>query len=174
MSLMSLLIAAAAGVSAPAAPDAPGPLVNAEMGMLQCYRPDDAQKTCQSIASYRKTGPGTYDNGAEIAASDGVTLETHTPVVIKGDAVCGTIRRQDILAGTIRVGGEPLDAKSAKPLLARIAQAIASVTTAEICTRYEPTDTGFTAKIFFAGAYQPGRDETVKWIRVDEGYTVTP
>lgn len=86
--LIGVLIAIAAGNAA--APS--NPLARAEAGELQCYRPDVAKKTCQSIASYERTGPGTYDNKALVALSNEATLETHTPVVLKGDAVCGYIR----------------------------------------------------------------------------------
>jgi hypothetical protein len=166
MSLTGLLIAASVGSA--------GPLANAEAGMLQCYRPNDAARTCQSIASYRRTGPGTYDNKAVIPVSDTITLETHTPVMLKGDAVCGFIRQDDIIAGTLRVGGERVDPEKARPMLERLGQAAAPMTGKEICTRYVPSGADLTAKISIAGQYRPEQDETVKWISAEDRYTVTP
>lgn len=167
MSLVGLIIAASVSAS-----NAPGPLANAELGELQCYRPDVENKTCQSTASYRQTGPGTYDNEAVIPITAEITLETHTPVVVRDDAVCGFLREKDVLAGTLRAGGEPLPPATAKPLLARLARAMAPMFKSEICTRYEPTDPDFTAKVYVAGAYRPDQDTTVKWISPDDGYTV--
>jgi len=150
------------------------PLAFAENGQLQCYRPDVEKKTCQSIAAYRRTGPKTYDNTALIPVAADATLETHTPVVIKGSAVCGFIRGQDAIAGTLRVGGQVLDPEKAKPILKRIAQAMAQMADKEICTTYEPAGTDFMAKISIGGSYRSDQDETVKWISPADGYTVTP
>lgn len=170
--LLSVLIAAALASSA-AAPTT-NPIAMAEHGQFQCYRPDVQKKTCQSIASYRRTGPETYDNGALIALSPSASLETHAPVLIKADAVCGFIRTQDLLAGTLRVDGTIVDPDKAKPILERVAKAMTPMTDKEICTRYEPSGTDFTAKISISGTYQPGEDVTVKWISPADGYTVTP
>lgn len=170
--LLSVFVAAAVGASGAAT--SANPLVLAEKGELQCYRPDIQKKTCQSIASYRRTGPGTYDNIALIPVAVDATLETHTPVVIKGSAVCGFIRGQDQLAGTLRVGGQVLDPEKAKPLLERIAQALAPMDDKEICTTYEPAGADFIAKVSIGGSYRSDQDEAVKWITPADGYIVTP
>jgi len=170
--LLSVFVAAAVGASGAAT--IANPLVLAEGGELQCYRPDVQKKTCQAIAAYRRTGPGTYDNTALIPVGADATLETHTPVVIKGSAVCGFIRGQDAIAGTLRVGGQVVDPEKAKPVLERIAQAMAPMTDKEICTTYEPAGTDFMAKISIGGSYRSDQDETVKWISSPDGYTVTP
>ena len=166
MLLFSVLIAAGAITS--------NPLALAEKGELQCYRPDVQKKTCQSIASYQLTGAGTYDNKAVVAVSNEATLETHTPVAVKSDAVCGYIRADDMRAGTLRLGGQVVTPDRAKPVLERIAQSVASFANKEICTRYKPSGADFTAKVSIAGAYQPDQDVTVKWILPSDGYTVTP
>ena len=170
--LVSLLIAAAVAVANSSISG--NPLANAEKGQLQCYRPDVERKTCQSIAAYDRRGPGAYDNKAIIPLGNGATLETHAPVEVRGDAVCGFIRSADVIAGQIKVGGEVLPPDRAKPALERIAQAMAALTDKEICTRYEPSGKNLTAKISISGAYQPDKDEAVKWISPADGYTVTP
>lgn len=170
--LLSVFVAAALANSGAA--NLPSPLATAEQGKLQCYRPDVQKKTCQSIASYQRTGPGTYDNGAVIPVSADATLETHTPVVIRGDAVCGFVRRKDTITGKLRVDGQIVDTDKAKPVLERIAEAMAPMAGKEICTRYIPSGAEFTAKVSIGGTYQPDQDETVKWIDPADGYTVTP
>jgi hypothetical protein len=166
------VITAGAAISSGAA--SMNPLARAERGELQCYRPDGRNKTCQSIASYERTGPGTYDNKALVAVSDDATLETHTPVVVKGDAVCGYIRAKDMLAGTLRLRGSVVAPDSAKPVLQRIAQSVERFANKEICTRYEPSGTEFTAKVSIGGTYRPDQDVRVRWIEPSSGYTVTP
>lgn len=170
--LLSLFVAAAFGATAAPAP--PNPLALAEKGQLQCYRPDVQKKTCQSIAAYRRTGPGTYDNKALVALAPNATLETDTPVVIKAGAVCGFVRAQDVLAGTLRVDGRIVEPDKAKPILERVAQAMAPMADKEICTRYEPSGMDLAAKAFVEGAERPDLNVTVKWITPSEGYTVTP
>jgi len=170
--LLGVFVAAALGVSG--AGNSANPLVLAEEGKLQCYRPDVQKKTCQAIAAYRRTGPGTYDNTALIAVGADATLETHAPVAIKGSAVCGFVRGQDVIAGTLRVGGQVLDPEKAKPILERIAQAMAPMADKEICTTYQPAGADFTAKISIGGSYRSDQDESVKWISPADGYTVTP
>lgn len=170
--LLSILVAAAIGSSG--APTSANPLVLAENGGRQCYRPDVQKKTCQSIASYRLTGPGTYENIALIPVGANATLETRTPVVIKGSAVCGVIRGQDTIAGTLRVGGRVIEPEKARRILDRIANAMAPLADKEICTTYVPAGTDLMAKVFIGGSYRSDHDETVKWISPTDGYTVTP
>lgn len=170
--LLSVIVAAAFAPSTLAS--LATPLVPAEQGQLQCYRPNVQKKTCQAIASYRRTGPGTYDNKALIPLSPNATLETHSPVVIRAGAVCGFVRGQDLLAGTLRVDGLVMEPAKAKPILDRVAQNMASMSDKEICTTYEPSGTDFTAKISIGGVYRADQDETVRWIGPADGYTVTP
>lgn len=171
---MFISVFVAASVVVPNEGRSANPIAKAESGELQCYRPDVQNRTCESIASYERTGPGTYDNRAVIALGNGATLETHSPVVIRGDSVCGFIRSQDLTAGTLRVGGKVMPAEAAKPVLERMVHAMASLADKEICTRYERSGAAFTAKISIAGTYQPDKDEAVKWIDPADGYTVTP
>jgi hypothetical protein len=170
--LLAVLIASALGT--PATASLPDPLAMAGEGRLQCYRPDVQKKTCQSIASYLKTGPGTYDNKALIPVAAHATLETHTPVVIRGDAVCGYMRGEDVLAGTLRLDGEVLAPEKAKPFLERIAQGVAPMSGKEICTRYESSGAGLSAKVSIGGTYQPDGDQVVTWVSPADGYTVQP
>jgi hypothetical protein len=170
--LSGIFVVAAIGASS--AVDTANPLAMAEKGQLQCYRPNVEQRTCQSIASYQQAGLKAYDNKAIIPLSASAALETHSPVTIKEGAVCGFIRGEDALAGILRVNGVIVDAEKAKPILERVASAMIPMSDKEICTKYEPKGSDFTAKISIAGTYRPDQDVLVKWINPAEGYTVTP
>lgn len=150
------------------------PLSNAETGLLQCHRPDVQKKTCQSIASYKSTGSSTYDNKAVVPLANNVTLETHTPVVIKGDAVCGFIRAEDTVSGVLRVNNVEVESDQAQPVLEKVAQAMGQFAGKEICTRYEDSAGMLTAKVSINGAYQPSQDMQVIWVSPSDGYVVTP
>ncbi|MBW0006906.1 MAG: PDZ domain-containing protein [Sphingomonas sp.] len=170
MLLIGVLIAASVGASETGA--YADPIARANGGELQSYRPNLEKKTCQSIASYRRTGLGTYLNTALLPLGEGVTLETHSPVSIKGGAVCGSITREDVLAGTLRVPNQVITPETAKPLLERVADAIGPIVGKEICTRYEPSGADFIAKSSIDGVYQPDKDTMVKWIAATDGYSV--
>jgi hypothetical protein len=170
MLLIGVLIAARVG--APDSTASGDPIARANGGELQCYRPNIEKKTCQSVASYRRTGPGTYINTALLPLGDGATLETRTPVLIKGDAVCGSITRRQVLAGTVRAANQIIAPERAKPLLESVADAISPLFGKEFCTRYEPSGADFIAKASIDGVYQPDKDTIVKWIAPTDGYTV--
>jgi hypothetical protein len=74
----------------------------------------------------------------------------------------------------LRLRGEVLPPDAAKPVLERIAQSMAALADKEICTRYEPNEGGFIAKVSIGGAYRPDQDTLVRWIASTDGYTVTP
>lgn len=155
---------------------ASNPLALAEQGLVQCWHPDSVNKTCRTIASYRKTGPGEYDNAALLPLSPQgrITIETHTPVVLKGDAVCGPIRMHDATAGILRKDGKIVPPAIAQPTLDKLAQLVASVDGLETCTRYEASGPNLIAKVSISGKYRPDLDSPVKWIGLMDGYIVTP
>jgi hypothetical protein len=173
MLIMSFLMVGTGG----GLPSTPAkPLALAEHGMLQCWSPDPTKKTCRVIASYRKTGPATYDNKAIVGLSDQgpITVETHTPVEIRGDAVCGPVRIQDIRTGILRKGKEIVSSADAQPILDRVAAIMAPLDGQETCTRYDASGGKLTAKVSIAGSYRPEHDAEVKWISPSDGYSATP
>jgi predicted metalloprotease with PDZ domain len=172
MLLIGVLIAASVGASGDAASS--DPIADSNRGELRCYRPDVGKKTCQSIASLKRTGQQTYINTTLLPLGDVVTLEMHSPVTIRGNAVCGTLTRQDALAGTLRTRNQVIAPETAKPLLEHVAQAISPFFNKLLCTRYEPSGADFIAKTSIDGVYRPDQDVIAKWIAPTDGYTVAP
>lgn len=167
MLLIGVLIAASMG--APTGAISADPIARSDHGEMQCYGPNVAKKTCQSIGSYKRTGPGTYVNSALLPLGSDVTLETHSPVVVRGGAVCGSITRQEVLDGTLRAKNQIIRPETAKPLLERVAQSIARFFDKETCTTYAPSGGDFIAKASIGGT---DRELVVKWISPTDGYTV--
>jgi hypothetical protein len=167
---------AAFALAAGPAPVPVNPLAMAEKGFLQCQRPNVQKKTCQSFSFYRRMEPGVYDTKIifALAAEGPTTLEIHSRGVVKDGAVCRESRAEDFLAGIIRVGGSPVPAKDARPILEQFAQGTAPFAHKEICTRYEPSAHDFTARMIIAGKYQPSMDQVMKWISTADGYTLAP
>src|SRR5207245_1477172 len=99
-------------------------------GRKWVHRPNAIRLRLMSAMGGKRTlavgNIGTINN-ALLPLGDDVTLETQFPVVIIGDAVCGSITQQEVLAGTLRVHKQVLAPETAKPLLGRVADAISAV-----------------------------------------------
>ncbi len=173
--LIASVLISAIGSSLPAQ-STTNPLEFADKGLLQCWRPDLSKKTCRVIAAYRKTGPGTYDDTGILALSSRrpITLETHSPVVVRGDAVCGAVRTEELRSSIVRDGARIVAPADAEPILDQIAQFMAPIDGQETCTRFEPSGPDFIAKISVAGRYRPQLDQKIKLISPADGYIVTP
>jgi hypothetical protein len=150
------------------------PLAKADQGYVQCYEPDDAAKTCQSIASYNRTSDGHWDSTAIVLLSPklSLTLETVTPIDVKNGAVCGYIRANDLLKGTLRVSGQPLPSEKAGTVLPMIAKGMATLFDKEICTQYREGPGGLVAKATIEGGKPEMPNQRVKWVLPTDGYTV--
>jgi hypothetical protein len=172
---MSLTVLIALAASASGVPSI-DPLSPAASGQVQCYQPDEQKKTCRSIASYRAVGRSTYSNTAVVLLSEAppVILETTAPVTVRQGAVCGAIRAEDIAAGKLRVSGRLFDDVEAAPLLARVAEAMKALINKQICTSYEASGDGLTARASIDGRYRADMDQRVKWVHPGDGYKVAP
>jgi len=156
------------------APQTEDVLAPARAGKLQCYQPNVAARTCQSLASYTRNPDGSYRNGATVLISPTaqIVLETSSVVHVVSGAVCGTIARDDVLAGKVFKAGAPIAPD--KMLLESIADgyAAAGLIGPEICTRYIADGAAMKAEISIAGVPQPDFSTRVIWVSPDDGYRV--
>ena len=173
--LVILASAWAFGSAAWSAP-LPSPIAPANEGRLQCYTPDVARKTCQSLASYRSGADGVIENIAVvlIAPDPPIVMETVTPVEIMANQVCGAIRPKDIDDAKFTVGGQPADPTQATRLREAIRNAMKDIFDHQICTAYVPDGGVLLAKAIVDGVPRPALDQKVVWVAPDEGYKVGP
>ncbi len=162
----------------PAAPvvfDPANPLGPVASGLVQCYAPDVAKKTCASLSEYRDNGDGSYANIASvlISATPPAVLKTITPVKVVDGAICGQIRQEDITAGTLTINGSLYAADAAAPILAKVATGMSSLYGHDICTSYSQDGKVLTAKVTFDGNPHPP-DNAVVWVDPADGYKVAP
>jgi hypothetical protein len=154
------------------AEDFPDPISPAASGQQQCYQPDRARKTCQSLAGYRSDGKGGFLNDAEVLLSSrtGLVMRSTTPVTIRDGAVCGRITREAHDAAVFTQNGQPLSPDAADRI--RIALAGTGLFGREICTRYPARGDHLVAVGTLDG--KPGvlPESDVIWVRPDEGYRV--
>lgn len=167
--LLFALATAAAPVSEPLEP--------AKLGQAQCQQPDVLFRTCASLAYYVQNGPSSYmiRTVMLIDPAGPVVLETRAPVQLKGKAVCGFVRWDDLNNGIVTVAGRELTRNQAVPVLARFFKRFSAVRDKEICTQYEPTAQGMLkAKPAIAGTRRPELDYPILWVKPSDGYAVAP
>lgn len=152
------------------------PLAPARQGKVQCYEPDRAHKTCRSIGSYTFASDGSIMNQAEalISPQQLVIMKTNAPVVIRGDAECGTPRKQDLDAAEIDVNGRKLAEEQAAPARVQIEQAMASFIGKEICSTYAAQSDGTMLTSETLGGVPMQNHEVVLWVDPGDGYRIAP
>jgi hypothetical protein len=177
MPMRSLALVAAfvlwspAGVCAP-----PSPIARAAQGDVQCYDPDTAHKTCQSIAIYKVLADGKIENTAIVLVglTPVVVMRTATLVAIKGDQICGPLKADDIEKATFTIGGAPANPGQTSILRSQMKDSMADLLNSTICTTYVPKGEILIAKETVDGVSQPKLDQPVIWVTQAEAYKVAP
>lgn len=152
------------------------PISDAATGRLQCYQPDTARKTCQSLASYRIDKAGKIVNSTTVLLSPSapVAMTTATEIKIRSGQVCGYVTPEGLAAATFAVGDEPATAKQTAILRERTSAAQRGVFGREVCTAYIADGNSIIAKTTLGGVAQPAWDQKVIWVSPGEGYKVAP
>lgn len=148
------------------------PLGPAAQGMRQCYKPDVASKTCQSLASYTADGTGGFLNGAEVLVAQGVTFETTTHVRVQAGAVCGSIQRADTEAGILRIDRRVIEGEQRAKIVDAVVKAYTPFFGREICTTYVNSGSTLRAIATLDGAPDKLPELNVVWVSPDDGYRV--
>jgi hypothetical protein len=168
------LVMAVAAVAVTFAAAGADPLAEGLAGKVQCYRPNPEKKTCSALSSYSMRRDGALLNTAEVmlSANPVLVMRTVSTVTIKGEAVCGPVRKDDIDSATIIVNGAVLaDDKVAKE---QIAGAFKDMFGKEVCTTYVPNGDKFTAQVTLDGKLKPEYSQIVIWVKPDDGFVVGP
>jgi hypothetical protein len=169
---LALMAAALTAAIPAAAQDGPSALELTEQGYLHCSHPNVRAKTCRSIDVYELMQEGVYGQTSLIAVGSGITLEVFTPVWRVEDAHCGTLREQDLMTGTLRVGVREVAPHIAAQALEQARRQMAGMLDQEYCVRYEPAGSEFIARVTVAGERRPEYDTRIKMITGSDGYRV--
>ncbi|MBU1376556.1 MAG: hypothetical protein KKE02_14025 [Alphaproteobacteria bacterium] len=152
------------------------PIAPALAGKVQCYQPDVARKTCISIGAYAKDASGAIQNTATILLRPQplIVMRTTAPVVVKNNAICGTITEGDLRAAQFTIAGAPADDANAEALRNAVRPGYAALLNREICTTYVPAGEEMAAQITIGGKRMPALDQRVRWVSPADGYVVAP
>ena len=166
----AMLLGTGAASAQEVAPDNGNEL--ATQGRPHCFRADLTTMTCLGIGHYRRVSGDTFDAISEMAIGPNVTIETHTRVVLKDGAFCGPIKRQDLIAGRVRVLGQVISAADARPVMKQLLEMYAPVLNQEICTRLEPFESSYIMRGMIDGEPRPDTDMTVVFIEPGDDFAI--
>jgi hypothetical protein len=170
----AFLMGLAATTSSSAA-ELTGPLAPAASGHALCFTPDPSTKTCESTATYRVDAAGVIQNTAVLLFLENTTVETTTPVVIKGDQVCGAIRAEDAAAAKVVANdGSPVDPQKQSLVRGELKLDLENRFGQQICTAFVQTEAGLMAQATVDGERNEGLERMVIWVSPEDGYRVAP
>jgi hypothetical protein len=172
MSLSLIIAAASAAISANPA----NPIEPADRGMVECFSPNEAEKTCEAIGSYFKAADGQLISKAVMLISPEplVKMELAAPVFIRDGAICGKITLPDILKARFITATGPLDAARTAIVRARLKATMSAKLNIESCYRYTQGDNIIFAAATVNGREVPEHGRTMIWVDPSEGYKVAP
>jgi len=168
--MIGLIVAAAVAGAAPEDPIGP-----AKQGLVQCYAPDAAKKTCRSIGAYAVQADGTIQNAATtlISKSPAIVMRTTAPVKIKAGAVCGVIQQADLDNASFTYEGAALQGDDLAKLKAAIGSAMTPLIGHEVCTTFTANGDMLSGEVSLDGARKPDMDQKVVWVSPSD-YSVAP
>ena len=128
------------------------------------------------MAGYTFDAEGRISNPAEVLILEDpvILMRTVTPLTLRDGALCGALRDDDIAQAEFSIGGAAATAEQTASLRTTLAQQLAPMVNAEVCTRFAAADGGFMATPWFQGTERPELAQRVIWVRPDEGYRVAP
>lgn len=172
---MIAMILAALAIAAPADPN---PLALARDGQVQCYTPDVERRVCRAIGAYRFEADGRIINDAEnmLSTDPRIILRASSEVYIKGHAVCGSEAFEARHIQRIEVDGVPLEGERFAAARSVIAESMReAIGSGEYCSTYYPKPDGsLLALVTVDGAPRDDAEDTVRWVRLEDGWRVAP
>lgn len=170
------LVAGLALLATPTMAQTNDPLAPARAGQLQCFEPNVAAKTCQSISAYTFQANGVIDNPAQvlIMPSPVIIMSINSPVTVRNNAVCGPIAAADLQRATFTINGAAASETDTADIRSALTQQLAPMIGQETCLTLTPDGDGFRADTTIGGAPQPQQTQHVIWIGANDGYRIAP
>ena len=172
--LMGGAVLALGLMAAPAIGQSGDVLTPARSGQLQCFEPNVAAKTCQSLGSYVFHADGRIDNVAEILLmpSPVIVMRASGPVTVENNAICGPLRAEDIEAATFTVNGAAASAEETAQLKAAMNQQLAPMIGVQNCLSLAAEGDGLRANSVIGGRARPELSQRMIWVGANDGWRV--
>lgn len=151
-------------------------LAPARQGQVQCFVPNVAAKTCQSIGSYAFNANGVIDNVSEtlIMPQPAVVMRASSPVTVRNNAICGPLTAADVGRATFTIDGRPASEQETANIRAGLTEQLAPMFNVEMCVSVTAVDGGYRADSTVGGVARPDLAQPVLWVRPEDGYRVAP
>jgi hypothetical protein len=152
------------------------PLAEARAGKLQCLRPDTARKICAALSGYAFDANGTITSTGDVLLSPQplLIMRTVSSVTVKGEAVCGVAKKEDLDNASFLLNGAQLPEEQAAGVRAQLLGAVQNLIGKEVCTAYVPDGDKISGKVSIDGKPNPAFDQTFIWVKAGDGYTIAP
>jgi len=126
------------------------------------------------LSRYTFGAGGSISNDAEmlVLSDPFVVMSMSSPVVVRGGALCGPLREEDLARATFAVNGAAASAEDAESLRRAITRQMAPTMNLEVCTTFTPVDGGFRADSSVAGTPHPEMSEPVLWVNPADGWRI--
>jgi len=163
-------------MTAPALAQSGDVLAPARAGQLQCFEPNVAAKTCQSLGSFVFHANGSIDNVAEILLmpSPAIVMRASGPVTVENNAICGPLRAEDIEAATFTINGAAASAEESAQLKAAMGQQLAPMIGVQNCLTLTSDGDGLRADSTIGGTSRPDLTQRAIWVGANDGWRVAP
>lgn len=151
-------------------------LAPARAGQLQCYEPNVAAKTCQSISGFSPGPEGAIINTADVLINPApvIVMRVISPVTIRNGAICGPLTNEDLNRAHFTIDGQRASDADTQQIRTAMTEQLAPLIGQESCITLTPVDGGLRADTAIAGRARPDLAQRVIWVRADEGYRVAP
>lgn len=174
--ILGLVVAGLALWAAPAMAQNADPLAPARTGQLQCFEPNVAAKTCQSIGAYLFQANGVIENPAQIliAPAPAIIINVNSPVTVRNNAICGALAATDIERASFTIDGVSANEAESAEIRSNLTRELAPIIGQESCITLAPDGDGFRADTSMGGVPQPQLTQRVIWVGANDGYRVAP
>ncbi|WP_066795542.1 hypothetical protein [Sphingomonas soli] len=165
--MLEALLILAASAAGPGA----DPLAQARAGKIQCVMPNEANKTCIGVTSYKIKADGSFESTTTllIAPTPLITLTVTSPGTVKDGALCGPVNKADFEAAKIEMDGQPANDAVATAVRSQMAGALAPMDGKMGCST-EAADG--TVTVTLDGEIRPEMTQKTKWVSPADGYKV--
>lgn len=172
---LALLFALALAGLAPAHAQT-DPLAPAREGRLQCMTPNVEHRTCVALARFEFTDAGIMNPAETVLVPNPVILiRTETPVIVRGNAVCGVMNAEDMERATFTIEGQAATQEQAQGIRDAVAPYFQPLYGLEVCSAVVTgADGAQRMEASIDGARRDDLDMDFIWVGADEGYTVAP
>lgn len=169
MFIMLLTLAAAA----PSQTDLVEHLRNGE---LLCIKPDEANKSCDTIDRVTVRPDGAMMETSETLVSDDppAAVEMTNPISVEGDAICAVADMAVLRQSIVRVNGTPLPPDANAGVISALGETIKPVEGHTICERLQIEAGQLVVTARDNGTPLPYPARPVRWISAEAGWRVAP